>query len=106
MSKLSSASIITAATDKLAAFGQKIRPYRYLVFLLFVTLLYGFVLYRINSLSNEQPTDTAVAGQVQAAQLPRFNETVIKQLKSLQDNSVNVQTLFDEARNNPFQSQQ
>ena len=73
---------------KLTSLGKQIQPYSLLVFLLFVALLYGFVLLRINSLGNAQT---------------HIDQTVVNQLQSLQDNSVSVQTLFNQARNNPFQ---
>ncbi len=74
-----------------------------LVFLLFVALLYGFVLLRISNLSNLQPPEEAVNSQVKAAALPHIDQSVVNQLQSLQNNSVNVQALFNQARNNPFQ---
>jgi hypothetical protein len=94
---------LSSVTPKLAGFGRKVGTYRYLIFLVFVVILYGFVLLRVNSLGSAQPSEQAVTNEVKAARLPHFNQSVINQLQSLQDNSVNVQTLFDEARNNPFQ---
>ena len=66
-------------------------------------MLYGFVLLRINSLSNAQPSPESVTSQVKAARVPRIEQSVVNQLESLHDNSVNVQTLFNETRSNPFQ---
>lgn len=90
-------------TVKLTGLGRKLRPYRLPAFLLFVALLYGFLLLRINNLANTQPAQDTVTSQVKAAKLPHIDQTVVKQLHSLQDNSVSVQSLFDQARNNPFQ---
>ncbi len=82
---------------------RKARRFSFVAFIVFVALLYGFVLLRINTLDNVQPSDDSVSGQVQAAGIPRIDTTVVKQLQSLNDNSVNVQTLFNQARSNPFQ---
>ena len=82
---------------------KRIKPYALLIFLVFVAALYGFVLFRINSLSNTQPSEDAVSSQVKAAKLPHIDQATISQLQSLQDHSVNVQALFNQARNNPFQ---
>lgn len=89
--------------DKCAAILQKVRRYSFVVFLVFVALLYSFILLRINSLSNAQPSSNAVSSQIQAARVPHIDQAVIKQLQSLQDNSVSVQSLFNQARSNPFQ---
>lgn len=81
----------------------KLRQFSLILFLGFVAIVYGFILFRINSLSNMQPSPDSVTSQIQAAQVPHIDESTVKQLESLQNNSVNVQTLFNEARSNPFQ---
>ncbi len=91
---------LLAKTD---AVVEKARRFSFLGFVIFVAVLYGFVLLRINTLDNVQPSSDSVTGQVQAARVPRIDKSVAKQLQSLNDNSVNVQTLFNEARSNPFQ---
>ncbi len=90
-------------TAKLIADSEKLRRYSLLSFIIFVSLIYGFLLFRINSLSGQQPTEAAINKQIKAAKIPQIDKSVVKQLESLQDNSVNVQTLFNQARSNPFQ---
>ena len=82
---------------------EKARRFSFILFITFVALLYGFIVFRINSLSNAQPSPDSVSSQVKAAQGPHIDKAVVNQLESLQDNSVNVQTLFNDARSNPFQ---
>ena len=72
-------------------------------FIVFVVLVYGIILLRIQSLNNKQPSTDQVSSQVKAARIPHIDQSVVQQLQSLQDNSVSVQALFDQARNNPFQ---
>lgn len=81
---------------------EKARRFSLPGFVILVVLLYGFVLFRINTLSNAQPSSDSVTSQVRAARVPHIDQAVVKQLESLHDNSVNVQTLFNEARSNPF----
>lgn len=89
--------------EQLMSWLQKARPYSLAIFLVFVGLIYVFVLFRIHSLSTAEPTETAVSSQVKATKIQRVDPDVVQQLQSLQDNSVNVQALFDQARSNPFQ---
>jgi hypothetical protein len=89
--------------DKLMVGLRRVQRFSVLIFIVFIVLLYGFVLTRINNLSSAQPSEDAVSSQVKAAKLPHIDQTVVNQLQTLQDNSVNVQTLFSQARNNPFQ---
>ncbi len=89
--------------DKLAARLAVLRRYSLVIFILFVAVLYGFLLLRVNSLGNAQPSQTSIDSQVQAAAIPHIDQKVVQQLQSLQDNSVTVKALFNQARNNPFQ---
>ena len=89
--------------EKFLTLLPRLRPYLLIVFLVFIALIYGFLFLRINTLANSQPSDTDVASQVKAAKVPHIDLSLVKQLESLQDNSVSVKTLFQDARNNPFQ---
>lgn len=98
MSKLTAQSLKTVL-GRLAF----LRRYRVPGFIVFVALVYGFVLFRFNTVRTIEPSETAVTSQVKAAKVPHIDQTVLQQLQSLQDNSVSVQALFNEARSNPFQ---
>jgi Flp pilus assembly protein CpaB len=82
---------------------EPLKRYSLLIFIVLVMGLYSFVLLRIHSLSMAEPSADAVSSQLQAAHVIHVDKAVVKQLQSLQDNSVNVQALFDQARSNPFQ---
>lgn len=98
MSKLTAQSLKTVL-GRLAF----LRRYSVPGFIVFVALVYGFVLFRFNTVRTIEPSETAVTSQVKAAKVPHIDQTVLQQLQSLQDNSVSVQALFNEARSNPFQ---
>ena len=82
--------------------SKKVLRYKVAVFLLFIVLLYGFVWLRINSYNRAQPSTTEVSSQVKAAEILHIDQNVLNQLQTLQNNSVSVQTLFNQARSNPF----
>lgn len=92
---------ISSLGKSLSDFVNKLGKYAFLLFFIFLAAIYGFVLYRINVLANAEPTDAAITQATNKT--PRIDEHVVTQLKNLQDNSVSVKTLFDEARDNPFQ---
>jgi hypothetical protein len=91
-------SLLSTANRDLAV----ARRFSVVGFIVFTALLYGFLFTRISDLSDAQPSSDSVTGQVQAAGVPHIDQAVVKQLESLHDNSVNVRTLFNEARSNPF----
>lgn len=83
---------------------RQLSRYAVLVFLVFVGLLYSRVLLHINDLNSQPPSDQAVSSQIHSANLPNIGTIDVDKIESLRDNSVSVQTLFDQARNNPFVS--
>jgi len=89
--------------DRASRLLRRLQPYSLLIFIVFVGLIYTFLLLRAHSLDNAEPSADAVSSQVKAARIPHIDQTVVNQLQSLHDNSVNVQTLFNQGRSNPFQ---
>lgn len=87
---------------RFSTYIENARRFSVVGFVVLVAVLYGFVLLRINTLSNAEPSDDSVTSQVQAAKVPRIEPSVVKQLESLHDNSVNVRSLFNDSRSNPF----
>lgn len=83
--------------------AKKLGRYAGILFFVLVAGVYGFVVMRINSLSSLQPSSDQINTQSKAASIPKIDPKVVQQLESLKDNSVNVQTLFEQARDNPFQ---
>src|SRR5581483_7118793 len=72
--------------------------HRVLIMFLIILLIYIRVWVSINSLNNVQPSQSAVQSQFQAAPIPHVSPSLVQQLKSLQDNSVNVKALFNQSR--------
>lgn len=80
---------------------RKLSGYKVIIFFLFAASLYTFIVWRINVFSNA-PASASEASSQAVAQ-PHIDQGTVQKILSLQDNSVNVQSLFDEARQNPFQ---
>ncbi|HSX05753.1 MAG TPA: hypothetical protein VLF69_04760 [Candidatus Saccharimonadales bacterium] len=80
--------------------GRKIGAYRAFLFFLAVMVLYSFIVWRINVFSNTPASQSEKAAQTTAQ--PHIDPATVAKMQNLQDNSVSVQTLFDQARQNPF----
>src|SRR5580700_462377 len=78
--------------------GHLVSRYAIILFLLLLAAVYGFVLLQISSLSNAEPSSSAVSSQAQTVAIPHIDPTVVQQIQNLQDNSVSVQALFNQAR--------
>ncbi len=82
---------------------RALRPYvNVFIFLLFAAV-YGFIVWQINLLSNPTIDEGQILSEAKTSAGPRIDEETIKQLQTLNDNSVQVQTLFQQGRSNPFQ---
>jgi hypothetical protein len=99
-----SKSIDTASLKKqLQGVTDLIHRYKSLLFFLVITSLYGYIIWRINALSTAPPSQADVSSTESTAKQPRIQQSTITRLQNLQDNSVRVQSIFNDARNNPFQ---
>lgn len=80
---------------------HQIMHYRIIIFFAVVALVYGFVVWRVNTLVHVEPTPSQVASELSSTS-PKIDQATVDKINQLQDNSVNVQALFDQARQNPF----
>jgi hypothetical protein len=81
---------------------RNLLKYAGLMCFIFVAAVYSFMVWRIGVLSNIQPDQNAVNAQLKTAQVPNIDKDALKKIQDLQDNSVSVQSLFNQARDNPF----
>ena len=89
--------------EKLNDFLPRIKRYLPVLFVVLLLAIYGFLAYRVNLLNDAAPSSSDVASKSKTTQVPHIDPKVIAQLQNLQDNSVSVKALFDQARDNPFQ---
>lgn len=94
---------IHSPKDKIMRYVRLARKNAVAAFLLFLLAIYGFLGWRITELLQQEPDQAAVTAELKTVGIPKVDEEVIQKMERLNDNSVSVQTLFDEARSNPFQ---
>lgn len=73
-----------------------------LIILIFLCAIYGFLSWRIATLMQTEPDDSQVSAKLQTVGVPKVDPTVVSKISQLNDNSVSVHTLFEQARDNPF----
>lgn len=93
----------TSPKKALQKAAQTAHKYAATLFLLFLLGIYGFLGWRIVSFTQAEPDQSEVTAQLKTSGVPKVDPDVVKKMQQLKDNSVNVQTLFDQARENPFQ---
>lgn len=80
---------------------KQLLRFRVALFLLLVVLVYGFIMWRVDTLKNVQPDQKAAASHITSS--ANIDQATLTKIKQLQDNSVSVRALFNQARQNPFQ---
>ena len=93
---------VTKILEQLTKYANMFRRYMAISFFVFLAMVYGFLVFRINSLSSQTPNDSAISAQLKASSSPHIDQSVIDKIQQLQDNSVQVKTLFNNVRKNPF----
>lgn len=82
---------------------DKFIRYRLVIFVVFVALIYGYVFWKINTYAGAKPSALAISNQEHIGpSIQRIDPATVQKIEQLKDNSVNVQALFNQSRNNPF----
>jgi hypothetical protein len=66
-------------------------------------LLYGFLVFQIGTLASKEPDESSVTEQLNAVKRLKIDQATIDKINQLQDQNVTVQSIFKDARDNPFQ---
>ncbi len=93
---------IKQLSSKVAPILKKVNKYRILIFILCLAFVFGFLLIKINSYAQIEPTEDAVAEKLTTVQRPKIDEKALERIKQLEDQNIEVQTIFKQARDNPF----
>ena len=87
---------------KLKKLSQKIISHLPFIVIMFVLAVYLFVVWQIRGLVTAEPSAEDESLALSSTNIPKIDKKAIEQIQSLEQNSPQVKTLFDEARNNPF----
>src|SRR5687768_17425976 len=72
------------------------------IFIVIVLLTYGFLVFRIGILSNAEPSLEEVDEITKDIKKPRIDKNAVDAILQLESENIQVKTLFQEARENPF----
>ena len=87
---------------KITPYALKAKKYTTLIFTVSLALIFGFLIASINNYSKLEPTEEAVTEKLTTVQRPKIDENALNKIQQLEDQNIEVQTLFKQARDNPF----
>jgi predicted negative regulator of RcsB-dependent stress response len=73
------------------------------IVLVFVLLVYVIVVWRINQLATVEPSEEQASAALDTVKVPKVDKNAINKIQSLENSSPDLHSLFNSARNNPFQ---
>lgn len=94
---------LKSITKNLKGFTEKIQKYLVLVFIVTLISLYAFLVIQISQAAQKEPSQTDITEQLSSVKKLKIDQASIDKILQLKDQNIAVQTLFEEARENPFQ---
>lgn len=88
--------------NKLKPLAGFMKTYAVFIFFIIFLGLLGFLVFRINQYARIEPTEDAIQDKLKAVQRPRVDQSALDKIQQLQAQNVEVNSLFDQARKNPF----
>ena len=80
----------------------KVQKYVVVGFVVFTLGLYSFLVLQIGEVAQKEPTDAQVLEQLGQVKRLSIDQDSIDKITQLEDQNIIVQSLFEEARENPF----
>lgn len=74
-----------------------------IIFIVGTALVFVFLIFRISSLSNYEPTDDQIEERLSATNAVRLDSDAVQKIEELQDRNISLESLFNNGRANPFE---
>ena len=87
---------------KLLPLFEKLKQYKTLLFIVSLALIFGFLIMKINTYAQIEPTEDAINEKLTNIQRPKIDANALAKIQQLEDQNVEVKSLFEQARDNPF----
>lgn len=89
--------------EQLSSLLNQLIKYKWVFLILFFLIIYVILGSSIQGFINQQPSASMVSADLKTTVQPNINPKLVNKLKQLNNNSVSVQALFNQSRQNPFQ---
>jgi Tfp pilus assembly protein PilO len=87
---------------KLKSLSDVLRRYVVVIFIGILVIIYGFLVFKVGTVSSVNPDEEVVSQQLQDAKRLRVDQEAINKIEQLKDQNIAVRSLFEKARDNPF----
>jgi hypothetical protein len=88
--------------DKAAILTAFVKRFRFVIAFATFSLMYGYVLMQVNTINTREPSEKQITDKATAAPRTKVDPELAEKITSLEDQNIQIQTIFNEARKNPF----
>jgi hypothetical protein len=92
----------TAILKQLSTVGEFIKRFRFVIAFAIFGALYAYILTQVSAINIKAPSEAQITDQVTTAPRTKVDPELAEKIKSLEEENVQVKTIFNEARKNPF----
>lgn len=79
-----------------------LKRYAIITGIISIAIIYAYIILQINLLNQKEPSQDQVNEKLKNISQPSISEETVNKLKQLEENSTEVKSLFQDARDNPF----
>lgn len=79
-----------------------LKRYAIIIGIISIAIIYAYIILQINVLNKKEPSQDQVNEKLNTISQPSISEETVNKLKLLEENSTEVKSLFQDARDNPF----
>lgn len=94
---------LDTVTEKLESLKDYAVKHVVVISIVVTVALFGFMVIRIYLLSTAEPTQSQVDEKLNSYRVVRLDPQIVTLFRSLEDQNISIESLFDNGRTNPFQ---
>ncbi|MEI6237132.1 MAG: hypothetical protein WCP03_00845 [Candidatus Saccharibacteria bacterium] len=77
--------------------------YAVIIFIIATAGIFGFMTLQISRYSNAEPTSDQIEEKKNSLKKVKLNDKAVEKIQELEDKNINIESLFNNGRDNPFE---
>jgi hypothetical protein len=91
--------------EKLRLIAEVARRFSTLIVIVIFSGMYAYLMLQVNSINQKTPNADAVTEKLKETSTPKIDAEAAQKLSALEDQNIELKSLFNQARSNPFEEQ-
>jgi len=89
--------------SKLQPLKSFVTRYAVIIFIVTAASVFGFMTLQISRYSNAEPTSDQIEEKKNSLRQVKLNDEAVQKIEELEDQNINIESLFNNGRANPFE---